>query len=286
MYDIAIVGGGPAGVSAAINAKILNKNFIWFSGGKTSLKASRAELVKNYPGLPDATGEELSWAFFNHAESMNIKITEKIITGVYETDGGFTLLAGAEDFSAKTVVLCIGVGGSGPAEGEEEFLGRGISYCATCDGMLYKGKKIAVVCTDKRYEPEIEYLCSLAAHCAVIPLYKDCKIDAPNAEIVNKIPLKYEGDTRFRRIAFKDGTLAADGAFILKSFFPPSSLMHGLKIEGGHIAVNRAMETCVAGVFAAGDCTGRPYQYAKAVGEGNVAVHSAAEYLAKMGLRR
>lgn len=282
MYDIAIVGGGPAGVSAAINAKISNKDFIWFSSSRVSKKVERAELIKNYPGLPDITGAELSWAFLHHAESMNIKMTEEAITGVYETDGGFTLLAGAKDYAAKTVILCIGVEAAKPAEGEEEFLGRGISYCAACDGMLYKGKKIAVVCTDKRFEHEIDYLCGLAATVSVIPLYKDFEVHAQNAEVILKTPVKYTGDARVRKVVFKDGTLDVDGVFILKSAFSPTALMHGLKTEEGHICVNRACETNIAGVFAAGDCTGRPYQYIKAAGEGNVAVRSALEYLAKM----
>lgn len=281
MYDIAIVGGGPAGVSAALNAKILNKNFIWFSGGKISEKASRAELIKNYPGLPDISGKELTWAFLHHAESMNIQITEEVITGIYETDGGFTLLAGEKDYAAKTVILCIGAQAVKTVEGEEEFLGRGISYCATCDGMLYKGKNIAVVCTEKRYEKEAEYLCGLAASCAVIPLYADCNVRAKNARVILKTPIKYAGDMRVKQIVFKDGALDVDGVFILKSAFSPSALMHGLKSEDGHIAVNRACQTNIAGVFAAGDCTGRPYQYVKAAGEGNVAVHSAVEYLAR-----
>ena len=281
MYDIAIIGGGPAGVSAALNAKILNKSFIWFASQATSKKVEKAELIKNYPGLPDISGGELAWVLKHHTESMGIEMCEDVVTGVYETDGKFTLLAGDKDFEAKTVILCLGVEAAKPVEGEEEFLGRGISYCATCDGMLYKNKKIAVVCTDKRFEHEIEYLCSIAHLCTVFPLYKDCGIKAQNAEIILKTPVKYTGDMRVREVHLKDGKIDVDGVFILKSAISPATLVHGLEVEEGHIAVNRACATNIPGIFAAGDCTGRPYQYAKAVGEGNVAVHSAVEYLAK-----
>lgn len=281
MYDIAIIGGGPAGVSAALNAKILNKSFIWFASRATSKKVERAELIKNYPGLPDISGSELAWVLKHHTESMGIDMCEEVVTGVYETDGKFTLLAANKDYEAKTVILCLGVEASKPVEGEEEFLGMGISYCATCDGMLYKGKNIAVVCTDKRFEHEIEFLCSIANTCAVFPLYRDYEIKAKNAQIMLKTPAKYTGDMRVRQVHFKDGKIDVDGVFILKSAISPATLVHGLKVEEGHIAVDRACATNIPGIFAAGDCTGRPYQYAKAVGEGNIAVHSAVEYLAK-----
>lgn len=281
MYDIAIIGSGPAGVSAAINAKILNKSFIWFSSHATSKKVGRAELIKNYPGLPDISGEQLAWALKNHADSMGIELCEQVVTGVYETDGKFTLLAGNKDYEAKTVILCLGVEAAKPVEGEEQFLGRGISYCATCDGMLYKGKNIAVVCMDKHFEHEVEFLCEIAHTCAVIPLYKGYEIKAQNVQILLKFPVKYAGDMRVKEVHFKDGKIDVDGVFILKGAISPATLVHGLKVEEGHIAVDRACATNIPGIFAAGDCTGRPYQYAKAVGEGNIALHSAVEFLAK-----
>lgn len=282
LYDIAIIGSGPAGVSAALNAKILDKNFIWLASGSTSRKVERAELVKNYPGLPDVTGAELSWALKNHAESMGVFVKNAVVSGIYETRGKYTLLADGLSYDARTVILCIGAQPSKTVVGEEKFLGRGISYCATCDGFLYKGKTIAVVCTDKSFEHEIEFLCSVAKKAYVIPLYKDYAVAAPNAEVVLKAPTAYEGGSRLERVVFKDGVIEVDGAFLLKGFVSPTSLAHGLETENGHIRVDRRCATNLAGIFAAGDCTGRPYQYIKAAGEGNVAVHSAAEYLSKL----
>lgn len=279
MYDIAIIGSGPAGVSAAINAKLLGKNFIWLGSRPVSKKAALAELIKNYPGLPDVTGGELTWALKNHAEGMGISLAEEVVTGVYRTDGAFTLIAGNRDVETRTVILCLGVEAAKPLEGEEKFLGRGVSYCATCDGFLYKGKDIAVICTDKQFEHEIEYLCSLAATAYVVPLYKNYEIAAQNARLVLKSPLRLDGGSRLEEVVFKDEKLRVDGAFLLKAALSPSTLVHGLETEGGHIRTDRACATNIPGIFAAGDCTGRPYQYAKAVGEGNVAVHSAVAYL-------
>lgn len=281
MYDIAIIGGGPAGVSAAINAKILNKSFIWLSSGSVSKKAERAETVRNYPALPDIKGTEFVWALKNHTESMGIELTQGVVTGVYQTDGNFSVLSGENVYEAKSVILCLGVESVKPLDGEDKFLGRGVSYCATCDGFLYKGKTIAVLCTDKNFEHEIEYLSNLAEKTYVIPLYKNYKITSEKAEIVLKNPIKLEGDSRLKEIIFKDGRLEVDGMFILRGSVSPSALVHGLETQDGHIAVKRDCSTNIEGLFAAGDCTGRPYQYAKAVGEGNVAVHSAVEYLAR-----
>lgn len=279
LYDIAIIGAGPSGVSAAINAKILNKNFIWISGRAVSKKVEKAELIKNYPGLPDITGAELGWTLKNHIEGMGIELTEGVVTGVFDTGNKFTLLCGNKDYEAKTVILCLGVEAQKPVEGEEEFLGRGVSYCATCDGFMYKGKTIAVVCSDKTFEHEAEFLCSVAQKVYFIPQYRDFNLKAENAETVLKAPVKISGDMKVKEIVFKDGKLPVDGVFMLKSAYSPSTLVHGLQVDNGHIKVDRNMATNIPGIFAAGDCTGRPYQYIKSAGEGNVAAHSAIEWL-------
>ena len=281
MYDIAIIGSGPEGISAAMNAKILNQNFIWFASLSVSKKVGQAALVKNYLGLPDVSGEELSKAFLNHAERLGIKPIDKVVNGVYSGGNCFTLLSGTEDFTAKTVILCLGVD-TAKIEGEERLVGRGISYCATCDGFMYRGKNIAILCTDKRFEHEIEFLCSVANKAYVMPLYKGYEIKSQNAEILLKSPIRFEGEKILEKIVFKDGSLEVDGLFILRSSVSPSILLHGLEMNEGHIVVDRAMQTNIKGVFAAGDCTGRPYQYMKAAGEGNVALHSAVQYLSEI----
>ena len=279
MYDSIIIGGGPAGVSAAINLKLLGKTFKWF--GTLSKKVIRSELIKNYPAFPAVTGEELHSAFKKHIDEMEIEICEEVVNGVYETDGHFTLLVQDKSYEAKTVILCLGVETAKPIGGEEEFLGRGVSYCATCDGFLYKGKKIAVLCTDKRFEHEAEFLAGIAQKAYIIPLYKGYEIKFGNAQIVLKNPLSVSGEMKVTKVNFKDESLDIDGMFILRGSVSPKTLLHGLKVEDGHIWVNRDCSTNIKGVFAAGDCTGRPYQLAKAVGEGNIAAHSAVEYIDK-----
>lgn len=278
VYDCAVIGGGPAGVSAAINLKILNKEFIWLTCG-VSKKAAAAEIVRNYPGFLNVTGQELVEAFSRHAEDMGIESRDELVTAVYDLGGRFAVAAGQNTYECRTIILCTGASVSKPIEGEEFFLGRGVSYCATCDGFLYKDKTIAVLSTDKRFEHEIKYLCSLAGKVYLMPMYKDCEVDLKNCEIVKRMPKEIKGGMKMEKIIFQDGELDADGFFILRSFVSPSILLRGLDTDGGHIAVDRQCRTGIEGVFAAGDCTGRPYQYAKAVGEGNVAAHAAVEYI-------
>ena len=279
MLDCIIIGGGPAGVSAAINLKLLGKTFKWF--GTLSKKVERAELVKNYIGFPSITGEALSASFKEHIDSMGIEICEEVVNGVYETGDHFTLLVQDKQYEAKTVILCLGVETAKPIDGEEQFLGRGVSYCATCDGFLYRDKKIAILCTDKRFEHEAEFLCNLSSEAYVIPLYKGYEVKSEKARIILKKPESVSGDMRVRKVNFKDESIDIDGMFILRGSVSPKTLLHGLKIGDGHVVIDRDCSTNIKGVFAAGDCTGRPYQYAKAVGEGNIAAHSVVEYLDK-----
>jgi thioredoxin reductase (NADPH) len=194
----------------------------------------------------------------------------------------FGILCNQESFEAKTVILATGVEAVKPIKGEMEFVGRGVSYCATCDGFLYKGKTIAVLCTTKKLEHEIEFLCSIAQKVYVVPLYKDVNIKADNAEILSGMPTEIVGKMKVEKLVFKDKEVAVDGIFMLKEAVTPSVLVTGLKVNDGHVVVDRACATNLAGCFAAGDCTGRPYQYAKAVGEGNVSAHSVNDYLANL----
>lgn len=281
IYDVAVIGSGPAGISAAVNLKILNKSFIWLSSRLNSKKTERAEIIKNYIGLPDIGGAELNWTFKNHYEGMNIEPSEEVATGVYETGGKFTVLAGEKAYDCKCVILCVGVEAVKPLKGEEKLVGRGISYCATCDGFLYRDKTIAILCTDKRYEHEVEFLCGLSKKAFVFPMYNGYAIKSEKAEIVLKNPQEVIGEERFEKVLLRGGEIAADGMFILRGAVSPATLVKGLETEEGHIKVDRALRTNIDGIFAAGDCTGRPYQFAKAVGEGNVAAHSAVEYLGK-----
>lgn len=283
MFDTAIIGTGAAGVSAALTLKAMDRNFIWFGSAKLSEKISRAEKIRNYPGLSSVSGEGMQRAFLSQIEEMGIEIANKTVTGVYDMGDYYGILCDKESFEARTVILASGVESVKPVKGELEFLGRGVSYCATCDGFLYRDKTIAVLCTSKSLEHEISYLASLAKKVYLTPLYKAPEIREGNVEIVPGMMREIVGGRKAEAVRYGERELPVDGVFLLKEAITPSVLVTGLAMEDGHVKVNRRLETNLKGVFAAGDCTGRPYQYAKAVGEGNVAAHSVIEYLSHRG---
>ncbi|MBE6723879.1 MAG: NAD(P)/FAD-dependent oxidoreductase [Ruminococcaceae bacterium] len=282
IYDAAIIGTGPAGVSAALNLKIHNKNFIWIGSKNLSDKITKAERIANYPGFINAAGAELNAAFRAQIDAMGIEITEGMVNAVYDMGDHYALNLGADFCEAKAVVLTTGIAMKNTLPGEAERVGRGVSYCATCDGALYKGKTVAVVSTNVRFEHEVKYLAELAAKVYFLPSYKDAGTIAENVETVAARPTGIEGEKKPFTVTLSDGgSLTADGIFFLRDSISLSTLLPGLATEDGHIAVDRGMATNLKGVFAAGDCTGRPYQYTKAVGEGNVAAHAVIAYLSE-----
>lgn len=278
-YDCIIIGSGPAGLSAAINLKTYNKNFLWFGNAQMSEKVQKAEKVVNYPGLSELTGQELAKAFVDHKDSQGLEIVDKIVSSIYDMGGYYTVMAENEFFETESIIMATGVVVANQYPGEAEFVGRGVSYCATCDGALYKGKTIAVVSTAKRFEHEVEFLADLAKKVYLFPFYKDCEIEKENVEFVKKPIKEVKGGFRVDTLNLGEEELKVDGVFIMRNAIAPTTLLNTLEVADGHIVVNRQLETNLKGVYAAGDCTGKPYQYAKAVGEGNVAAHSVIEYL-------
>lgn len=284
MYDCIIIGSSVAGISAAINLKIRNKDFLLIGSKDFSAKVQKAELIQNYVGMPSLSGCELSDALTSHLEEMNIQITEARVNSIVRMGDKFMLSAGSDMYEAKSIILATGVEFSKKIEGEEEFLGRGVSYCATCDGFFYRGKTIAVVGSSKEAEKELDYLAELAGKVYYFPLYKldeDVNI-RENIEVVTERPVRLIGEERVSAIVDKTGAEhRIDGVFFLKDALVPSTLLKGLEDDGMHIIVDRQMRTNIPGCFACGDCTGRPYQYMKAAGEGNIAAHSVVEFLTK-----
>lgn len=279
-YDIAIVGSGPAGLSAAINAKIRNKNIIIFGNKNLSSKIEKAPKVNNYLGLYEMTGADLKERFQKHIDSMNIDITTERINTIYAMGEYFVLAVNEKMYEAKTVILATGIEYTKPIKGEEEFLGRGVGYCATCDAPLYKGKVVTIIGYNKEAEEEANYVSELAEKIFYIPMYKaDYNLKRSNIEILKDKPIEISGDDRVRNVILRNKTIDTDGVFILKDSISPNQLVPGLLIENDHIKVDLNMNTNIKGCFAAGDCTGKPYQYIRAAGQGQVAALNAVSYL-------
>lgn len=277
MKDLLIVGSGPAGISAALTAAARGLDFLWFGSQELSPKIAQAPEIANYPGLCRVSGREFQKVLQEQIDTMGLEIREERIDSIFPMGGYFTACVNETMYEAKTVLLAVGVSATGTVPGELDYVGQGVSYCATCDGALYRGKTVAIVSTNPAFEEEVEFLVGLAARAYISRSYSAS--DAPNAERVPTFPKGIWRENGKLLVNYADGERAADGIFFLKDSVSPAVLLQGLAMDGAHIAVNRDLETNIPGCFAAGDCTGRPYQYAKAVGEGNVAVHTAIRYL-------
>lgn len=281
-YDIAIVGTGPAGISAALNAKIRNKSFILFGSKNLSPKLYKSHQINNYLGFPKVSGNDLMKIFQNHLKEMEIEITDKKVNNIYSMGDYFALMVNNETYEAKTVIIATGVEFTRSIEGEEKLLGRGVSYCATCDAPLYKNKEVAIVSSSPEGEKEADFLSEVASKVYYIPLYKGEYNINKNIQVINDKPIEVknkdeEGD--IKELILKNSTIECNGVFFLKDAVSPSQLVPGLKTKDNHIEVTSQMETNIKGCFAAGDCIGLPYQYIKAAGEGNIASLSAVKYL-------
>ncbi len=286
-YDIVIIGAGPAGMEAAITAKIRNKRILLVGNGGNgggSAKVQKAHQVQNYLGLPEIGGEEMQEHFTAHLEKMEISITQGKVAAAYPMGDHFSLQLGEDIIESRAVILASGVNFGTPLPGEAEFLGRGVSYCATCDAALYKGKSAIVAAWSRDEEKEAAFLAEKAAKVIYLPQYKgDVSFEAENIEVITDKPLSVEGKMKADRLVCEGGSYSADGIFFLREAVAPDKLLPGLEMDGRHVKVDRRMATSVKGCFACGDITGTPYQYIKAAGEGNVAALSAVEYLSSLG---
>lgn len=279
-YDIAVIGTGPAGLEAAITVKLRNKNVLLLGSAKLSTKVWRAHTIKNYLGLRDVSGGQMQEAFLEHLEAMDVTITDDKINTVYAMGQYFALQGHQDMYEAKAVVLACGVVAARPFEGELENLGRGVSYCATCDAPLYKGKETIVIGYSKEEEKEANYLAEVASQVTYLPMYlQDNPLDDRIKVIKDTKPLSIKKDDKKIILELEDRCLETDGLFILRESVAPSQLVPGLAIEDNKVVVDRGMATNIPGLFACGDITGAPYQYIKAAGEGNVAALSAVNYL-------
>ena len=280
-YDVAIVGTGPAGLEAAITLKIRKKNIIVIGKKDASSKVRSAERIDNYLGIPAVSGDDLAKKMLDHAESMGVEITDGRVSMIYPYGEYFAIQCGEEILEATSVILCAGVAPAKTIPGESEYLGRGVSYCATCDAAMYKDKKAVVVSYSPAFEEEAEFLRKYASEVIYLPVYDagDLKLEGVTVEKAN--PLEIKGAMKANTLVTDKGEIATDGVFVLRDQIAPSSMVPGLETEGSAVKCARDMSTSIPGLFAAGDITGAPYQLIKASGEGLTAALSAVSYLSR-----
>jgi thioredoxin reductase (NADPH) len=282
-YDLAVLGCGPAGLSAAINATIRNKKVIVIGSDICSPPLYKAQKINNYLGIPESSGEELLQKFMDHAVMMNVEIINTKATVISEADEGFSILVGDDVVSARALIIATGVPYRATLPQEELFLGKGLGYCATCDGPIYQNKDVLIIAHSDEAESEAKFMAEICRKVYYLPLYQGAVGLDQKIEIINAKPAAIVGREYVEGLELKDGSIIkAEGIFVLGGETAPDRLVPGLEIINNHIPVNRNQETNLPGVFAAGDCTGPPYQVAKSIGEGQVAGLNASKYLTKL----
>lgn len=280
-YDIAIVGSGPAGLAASINAKVRNKNIIIFGNNNASVKITKAPSIENYLGFEEISGVQLKDKFMSHVKSMGVEITEKRINNIYSMGDYFTLVSGDDIYEATTVVLATGVEYGKMLKGEEEYLGKGVGYCATCDAALYRNKRVAIIGSNHEGEEDANFLSEIASEVYYIPTYKMTNKLNDSIKIIDDRPKKIKGDQLANKLVLRNQELDVDGIFIIKDSVSPKYMVPGVEVDGPHIKCDKDMKTNIEGLYVAGDCAGKPYQYLKSAGQGQTAVLSAISYLDK-----
>ena len=247
-------GGRRATRTALVVSNPLEENPLW-----------KAKEVDNYLGLPRLSGAELLTAFQRHAESSGAEFLEGRALSALRSGESWYVSVGNTMVQGKAVVLAAGVVRGKKLPGEAELLGRGVSYCATCDGMLYRGKRVAVLGWTPSAEKEAAFLEGIGCQVLYLDKPRDCAI---------------RGAEKVEAVTCGGVTEAVEAVFLLRPAMAPGDLFPGLETGGGFVAVDREMRTNLPGVFAAGDCTGGPLQVSKAVGEGLTAGQKAAAFAA------
>ena len=265
IYDVIVIGGGPAAAAAVLTLKNRGKTVAVVGNRVETGSLYKAEWITNYPGLPAMSGAEMSELFRRQiAESGAVLITGRAIS-VMPMGESFGVAVGSDYYMGRALIIAAGITREKLYPGEAEYLGRGVSYCATCDGMLYRGKSVAVVGNSEEAKADADFLERIG--CRVQRFEKNGRYEI-------------RGGMKADTLLFNGEEHKVNGVFVIKDTVSVTKLVPGLEYADGAIVVDRKMATTVPGVFAAGDCTGKPYQLAKAVGEGNVAALSACDYLA------
>ena len=280
-YDIIVLGSGPAGLSAAVTARGRNKSVLVIGNRWQDSPLARAERVDNYLGMPGMTGMEMLEAFQRHAQEMGVEMVTGKVLSIMEWEG-FHLTVGSQLYQGSALILAPGVVRQAKFPGEETYLGRGVSYCATCDGMLYRNKPVAVVGRSKDAPHEAAYLKSIGCQVVYVAPKRPDQLEE-DIHFLQAAKLAVKGEQTVTALEADGADIPVNVVFILREAVAPGDLLPGLTLEKGAIQVDRSMATSVPGVFAAGDATGAPLQVSKAVGEGLIAALSACEYLDRNG---
>ena len=253
-FDCIVVGAGPAGLSAALNLRQRGKTVLVVHSGETLL--AKAEQVDNYLGMPGLSGKQMMERFTQHARDAGAVLRKGRAGNVMPFGGRFMV----------------------NLDGDILETGRGVSYCATCDGMLYRGRAVAVWGLSPEAPQEANFLHGIGCSVTYIAGRRPDTLEAGVAFRAGRVEA-VEGGAAVEAVRVGGAALPVQGVFILRAATPPDALVPGLALENGFVKTDAAMRTNIPGLFAAGDMTGKPLQVANAVGDGLVAALAAVDYL-------
>jgi thioredoxin reductase (NADPH) len=300
MHDIIIIGGGPAGLSAALYALRAGKSVLILEKNSFGGQIATSPRVENYPGVMSVSGTELADNLMAQVMEKGCEIELEEVTGVRDAGDMKTIRTTDGDFEAKAVIIATGARHRQLGlPREEKLTGRGVSYCAVCDGAFFKGKPVAVVGGGNAALQDALLLSASSSTVYIIHRRGEFRAEAVNVKkILERSNIKLflgsevvelVGENELKAIVVEgvpDGhrnTLRVDALFVAVGFEAENGVFSDVAAldANGWLDSGEDCRTRTPGVFAAGDCTGRPYQVARAVGQGNTAALSASEYLDK-----
>lgn len=282
MYDIIIIGAGPSGISAALYAKRAGANVLVLHYGISEIQ--KANRIDNYYGFIDGiSGEDLYRNGIEQAKNIGVDILAREIVEIkIEEDSSFRVFAPNESFEAKSIIIATGNKKARPnIDGIKELEGKGISYCAICDGFFYRNKNIAVIGNGDFAISEANTLSNITDNIEILTNGEE-KPDTDKFKVDTKKIKGIYGNGKVEFIEFEDGEkIGVDGVFIAEGIAGGSSFAKKLGIitKDNNIVVNDNMETNIKGIYACGNLTGGLLQISKAVYEGAKAGLQAAQYV-------
>ncbi len=281
-FDIAVIGGGPAGIAAAITAQSKGRKVVLFEAHGFSPRLRSVAEITDYMGIPNVSGTKLMDIFVAHLCQTDVFIVEEKVVSLKEVGEGFVVGTPSGNFDVNAVVLCTGVSRSDLLPGEKEFMGRGVSYSAKVDGVKYRNKHVAAIATTPDAMEEVELLADYCERVYFFPRYTGfTPPKKKNITIVLEPPSEITGTDKVTGLNTDTDFYAVPAVFMFRATDPLNSFLPELQIRGRSVYVDDQAQTNVEGVFAGGDCTGQPWQCNRAAGQGQKAALSAIRYLGK-----